>query len=40
MLGYASHALLRPADPADLVLVDEELAIVRVIKNGVEVGRP
>ncbi|MHB1510027.1 MAG: N-acetylglucosamine-6-phosphate deacetylase [Acidimicrobiales bacterium] len=40
MLGYSSHALLRPADPGDLVLVDEELAIVRVIKSGVEVGRP
>ncbi len=39
LLGLASHGFLRPGDPADLVVLDGELALIRVIKRGVEIAR-
>jgi len=39
LLGLASHGFLRPGDPADLVVVDEDLALIRVVKRGVEITR-
>lgn len=39
LLGDPSQGRLRPGHPADLVVLDEDITIARVIKGGVEVGR-